>query len=112
LDGDTSDARVLIPPLSVWTLHFHISGVSLTGTNFGSYEVSGVVAKIGATTTFRLMDGAGATVTTARPIYETPGAVSWQASPRLDADGTLRVEVFAAEAAKWCARIDVAEVRR
>ena len=84
----------------------------MTGANFGSYEVSGVIAKIGATTTFQMMDGSGAVVGTARPIYETPGAVGWLATPYLNADGSLRVAVFAGENVKWCARIDVAEVRR
>lgn len=58
------------------------------------------------------MDGSGAVVTTARPIYETPGAVPWLATPKMDAGGNLRVEVFAAETVKWSARIDIAEVNR
>ena len=112
LNGDTSDARVFIQGGSVWTIHFQISAISAAGANFGSYEVSGVVGKIGAATTFVMMDGSGAVVTGARPIYRTPGASGWIATPYINADGSLRVAVFAGETVKWTARLDVAEVRR
>lgn len=112
LNGDTSDARITVPVGAVWTLHFQVSAVSVSGTNFGAYEVSGVIANLGGTPTFRLMDGSGAVVGTARPIYETLGAIPWLATPYLSADNSLRVAVFAGELVKWSARLDVAEVRR
>jgi hypothetical protein len=115
LDGNTQTERITVPAGAVWTLRLQISAVSVTGTNFASYEVSGMVANVGGTMTFNLMDGAGNVVGTARPIFETPGAVGWLATPFISGtpgDSTLRVAVFAGETVKWCARIDVTEVTR
>jgi len=113
LDGNAGTDVIRVPSGAVWTLRFQISGVSVTGTNFASYEVSGMIVNLGGVTTFRLMDGSGAVVGTARPIFETPGAAGWLATPYVAGnDGILRMAVFAGETVKWCARIDVCEVTR
>ncbi len=115
LDGNGGLERIFVPDGAVWTLRFQISAVSVTGANFASYEVSGMIANVGGAVSFHLMDGSGATVGTARAIFETPGAVPWQATPYntgTAGDNTLRIAVFASEEVKWCARIDATEVTR
>jgi hypothetical protein len=112
LDDVGAITGLQVPDGAVWTLRFQISAVSVAGVNLGSYEVSGVIANVGGANTFRLMDGSGAVVGTARPIFETAGAVGWLATPYQNADSSLHVAVFAGETVKWCARIDVTEVTR
>lgn len=116
LDGNAGLQRISVPNGAVWTLRFQVSAVSVTGTNFASYEVSGMVANIGGTVTFQMVDGPGVPMaTTARPIFETAGAVGWLATPYVTGtpgDSTLRIAVFAGEEVKWCARIDATEVTR
>ncbi len=112
LNGDTSDGHIFVPVGAVWALHFHVSAVGVTSTNHAAYEVSGIIANFAGVRNFRLMDGSGAVVTEARPIYETPGAVGWVATPNQAVDGSLHVTVSAGETVKWCARIDVTEVSR
>jgi hypothetical protein len=107
--------RMVLPTEGVWTFLIHVSAISESGNDFAAYEVRGAVAKLPSGIFLQMRDGTGATVTTAPPLYESSGAVTWQATPYVDVGtGSFRIAVNSApgQTVKWLARVQTVEIVR
>ena len=109
---------IRVPEGSVWTFRLQASALQDSGTELASYEASGVVTHLAGVIVLRLFDGAGNTITTAKPLLETAGAVPWQVTPYVNgtgADARLRIAVNGAPGQgniRWVASVYSTELMR
>lgn len=117
LDGATAVIRV--PENSIWAFRMQATALQESGAELAAYEASGVVTHLpGAGIVLHLRDGAGATITTAKPLLETASAVSWQVTPYVNLAGSTGYLRFAVNGSpgqgfiRWVATIQTTELMR